>query len=303
MSLSTEKTFHWLYEYLENPEILNPPKAVVPKIVWDKRITLLAAREKGGKSTLAGAAAAAISAGLPFLGEETIPGNVLVVALEEHPQEFTQRLVRFGADPKRVAIVANQANLVEAIEKAAEEIQPTLIIWDTLGAFADAISPSPIDPGDGPAWTRVMSVIVDITRRYGASLILHHSRKSDGKYRDSTAIGANVDFIMEMFGDGDEPRVLKTKGRFSVEDTRFKLDGDEFRVLENEDQIKRKILAFVGKHPRCSWRDLVESVGGKKEELQRARDALLKDGRLVNIGASAQHSYMLGGGPRSPMGI
>lgn len=288
----TRKTFLWLSEILEDPEILKPPKAIVPKIVWEKRITLLAAREKGGKSTLAGAAAAAISAGRPFLGEDTVPGNVLVVALEEHPQEFVQRFVRFGADPERIAVVGNQENLVEAIEKAAEEIQPSLIIWDTLSAFADAISPSPIDPGDGPAWTRVMSIIVDITRKHGASLILHHSRKSDGKYRDSTAIGANVDFIIEMFGDGTEPRTLKGKGRFSMSDTKFRMDRDDFVLVESEKEFHDRILKFVRANPRCSLRSLREAVGGRTDEVAKARDKLLSSGLLANVGTAVNHAYM-----------
>lgn len=290
--LTEERSFVWLYEFLEDPDMLKPPTAIVPKIVWEKRITLLAAREKGGKSTLAGAAAAAISAGRPFLGENTVPGNVLIIALEEHPQEFTQRLVRFGADPKKVAIVTNQPNLIEAIERAAEEIQPSLIIWDTLGAFADAISPSPVDPGDGPAWTRVMSAIVDITRRYGASLILHHSRKSDGKYRDSTAIGANVDFIVEMYGEGAEPRTLKGRGRFTMEDVRVTLENDSFRLVDSEKQVQERILDFVRKNPKCSYRALRDAVGGAAVETGKVRDALLKRGAITNVGTDANHSYM-----------
>ena len=290
--VAADRPFVWLYEFLEDPDMLKPPTAIVPKIVWEKRITLLAAREKGGKSTLAGAAAAAISAGKSFLGGNTIPGNVLIVALEEHPQEFTQRLVRFGADPKKIAIVSNQPNLIDAIERTAEEIKPVLIIWDTLGAFADAISPSPIDPGDGPAWTRVMGVIVDITRRHGASLILHHSRKSDGKYRDSTAIGANVDFIVEMFGEGTEPRTLKARGRFSLDDVRFHIENDTFKLIETEKQFQERVLQFVKENPKCTLRVLREAIGGKNEDISKARDKLMAAGLMTNIGTEANHCYM-----------
>src|SRR5690606_23929425 len=104
----------------------------------------------------------------------------------------------------------------------------------TLGAFANAFSERNIEPGDSAAWTRVMMVILEITRLYSASLLLHHSRKSDGAYRDSTAIGANVDVIMEMFGEGDEPRTLKSRGRFPIPEVRIKLEEDGFRVLESE---------------------------------------------------------------------
>ena len=55
-----------LRELLENPVEL--PPAVVPRLAWPGRSTLLAAREKEGKSTLMTAAAAAVSRGSSFLG-------------------------------------------------------------------------------------------------------------------------------------------------------------------------------------------------------------------------------------------
>jgi len=246
-------------------------------------------------STIAGAAAAAVSRGGSFLGTIADPGNVLIVSLEEHPQEFTQRLVRFGCDPARIAIVEQKSSgeeLIKAIVDAAEEVQPKFIIWDTLGAFANAFSNKNIEPGDSAAWTRVMMVILEITRLYGASLLLHHSRKSDGKYRDSTAIGANVDIILEMFGEDDEPRTIKGKGRFPIPEIRVKLEPDGFTIIESAAEFEKRVLAFVEEHPKCSMRDLREGVEGKNADLARVRDKLLKEGLIANVGPSSQHQYI-----------
>ena len=50
------------------------------------------AREKAGKSTLIGAAVAAVTRGRPFLGMSTIIGDVLWAYLANHPWEFVRRL-------------------------------------------------------------------------------------------------------------------------------------------------------------------------------------------------------------------
>jgi len=44
-----KRQWMWLSELLEDPDLLQPPKPIVPRLVWKERITLLAAREKAGK--------------------------------------------------------------------------------------------------------------------------------------------------------------------------------------------------------------------------------------------------------------
>ena len=57
-----------MVEYLADPHALEPPQPIVSRFAWSERSTLLACREKGGKSTLAAAVAAAASTGRAFLG-------------------------------------------------------------------------------------------------------------------------------------------------------------------------------------------------------------------------------------------
>lgn len=295
--MSEKRSYIWLEEYLEDPEILKPPTHVVPRLVWVNRLTMLAAREKGGKSTLAGAVAAAVSSGRKFLGDDCLAGNVLIVSLEEHPQEFVQRLMKFGADPKKVAIVqGGSQNLVKEIRDAAEEVKPSLIVWDTLGAFARYVAGKDLEPNDSQGWTKVMQEILDITRDFGASLLLHHSNKADGRYRDSTAIGANVDVIVEMFGERDEPRTLKTIARFPTDEVRIKLENDEFRIVESAKEFEERVLRFIALNPRCGMRELADGVQGKTADVAKVRDKLVKAGKITNVGTHAKHEYMAVGG-------
>lgn len=287
-----EKAYITLAELMNDPELLKPPKSIVTRLAWPKRVTMLAGREKGGKSTLAGAAAAALSAGRDFLGEALAPGNVLIVALEEHPQELVQRLVRFGADPARIAFVQRgEEHLVKRIRDATESFKPDLVIVDTLVEFANAISGATLEPNDSQGWASVMGEITALAREFCAVLLLHHAAKSDGRYRDSTAIGAAVDVIIEMFGDGTEPRTLKARGRFPLSETRLKLEGDAFVLMETAAEVEMRVLKFVASHPRCSLKDLREGVGGRTEDVIRIKDRLLKEGRIANVGGKT-HSYM-----------
>lgn len=288
------KPFRWLSEILDNPDALKPPEPIVPGLAWKGHLTLLAGREKGGKSTICSAAAAAISRGTAFLNGPTTCANVLIISLEESTSLFSQRLVRFGADPTKIAVIERGTpDIINAIWKTAEEVQPALIIWDSLGAFATEISGKSLDAGDAQGWTRVMLEILDVARTFGASLLIHHANKSDGKYRDSTAIGAVVDVILEMYGEGAEPRILKGRGRLEIPaELRVKFDDNAFHLMESLDDIKERLFSFITSHPRCTMRAIYDGVGGRAKEVTRARDALIKERRIANMSDGQEHLYI-----------
>jgi hypothetical protein len=50
-----------LDELWDNDSIMRPPPPIVPRLAWSGRSTLLAAREKSGKSTLTGYIAAQVT--------------------------------------------------------------------------------------------------------------------------------------------------------------------------------------------------------------------------------------------------
>lgn len=63
-----------LDEVLADPTMLQPPLALVPGLVWRGRLSMLAGREKDGKSTFAAAGVAAMTRGHEFLGDPTEEG-------------------------------------------------------------------------------------------------------------------------------------------------------------------------------------------------------------------------------------
>lgn len=255
--------YRTLAEILEDPKILEPPETVVPRLAWRGRVTLLAAREKDGKSTIAGAAAAAVTRGTPFLDGAALRGVVVLAGLEEHPSEIAKRLVAFGADSNGVHIATRiESNPLHELNDAVERIRPALVIVDTLSAMAEG----KLEDGSAKAWQALMAALTRLARDFDcAVIIIHHSRKSDGAYRDSTAIGANVDCIIEMHPDERDPaaRHLKARSRFSVPGCTIRYTGSGYELAEKVEPgvaLRSAVMRYVSDNPGCSLNELRQGV-------------------------------------------
>lgn len=288
---------------MADEDAIKPPEEVIPYLAWRERVTLLAAREKGGKSTFAAAGVGAISAGSPFLERETGQGTTLWIGLEEHVGDTARNFLDFNADPRRIALVSDlnpEEPIVGTSEmggllEICEIVQPAVIVWDSLSAYADITQQKPPSPGDAAAWTRIVREITEFTREVGAaSIVLHHARKLDGEYRDSTAIGANVDMLLSMKGGENNPdetkRTIKGKGRWRYDTIKVDLREDTYFLL-GKDEVRRQIMEFVSANPGCGLREMRAGVNAKYSEIQAARDELIREGRLVNEGTENRHAY------------
>jgi AAA domain-containing protein len=277
--------YRTLADILKDPGILEPPGVVVPRIAWRGRVTLLAAREKDGKSTFAGASAAAVTRGETFLDGVALQGTVVLAGLEEHPTEIATRLVDFNADPGEVYIATHiESNPVAELEEVVARIKPVLVIVDTLAAIAEG----KLEDGSAKAWQPLMTALTRLARELNcAVLIIHHARKSDGAYRDSTAIGANVDCIIEMRADERDTTVrhLKAKGRFQVTDCAIRYTESGYELLEAvvpEVAIRNAIKSFVQEHPGCSLNQLRKGIHvGSTKARGEIASALVAEGVLL----------------------
>ena len=290
----TTSPFRSLAELLADPTLTDPPKAVVPRLAWQGRTTLLAGREKEGKSTVMGCAAACVSAGARFLDGCCLRGPVLWVGLEEHLSDIAGRFQRFGADPAKVFITDRLAKPVEELEAAAQQLQPALIVVDTLAAFVEEMVE---DANKSAAWTPVMLRFSRLAHDSGAAVaLLHHARKSDGSYRDSTAIGAGVDVILEMrAASGDSTiRHLKAKGRFAVENSSIRFTGTGFELV-GDSGLDRRILRFVAANSDCSKRQVRDGIAGNAQAIGETIDRLLEHAQLENRGGSGGFKLFVAG--------
>ncbi|HSW29671.1 MAG TPA: AAA family ATPase [Longimicrobiales bacterium] len=283
-----------LADILADPASLRPPEAVVRRLAWRGRTTLLAAREKEGKSTLSRRAAATASRGGRFLGERCLRVPVLVVALEEAVGDVARSLHDFGADPSRVFVVDRLVDPFNDLARAIETTSAGLVVVDTLAAFAEGLVD---DPSSSSAWTAVMSKFTRLTRDSGtALLLLHHARKSDGAYRDSSAIGAGVDVLIEMrAGEEQSVRRFSPRGRWPMDAFSCSFDGKDFHLVAGELSLDARVELFVQHNAGASMRAIRGGVTGKAEAIQNAVERLVEHGAIEDRGDGSSRAFYLTG--------
>lgn len=288
-----------LDQILADPKALEDPEIVAPKIAWRGRVTLLASREKVGKSTLLGVIAAKVSAGERFLGGNLTPSRVLLVGLEEHPFDMAKRLVEHGADQTKVYILSEVGeDPIMDILDAVEEYHPHLVIVDTLPKLAETLVQ---DGGSAAQWTPVMSDLTKIARDSNAAVVLlHHCRKSDNSYRDSTAVGAGVDVIITMDTVSDDPsvRTFTTKARWRSDDFSLRLTDEGYVLASGELTLETRVVFYVQGNPRCSTNAVRKAVSGKATDIDTTLERLAKRGAIDDVGKDGRHEW-ISRGPKS----
>ncbi len=188
--------FRSLAEMWADPDAGEAPEVVIPRLAWEGRVTVLAAPDKAGKSTLVSAAVGQLKDGGAFLGDPCRPCITLWVMLEEHRNDLLARAETFGTARDLVHVMEHPADPGADVRRAAERLRPDLIVVDTLVRFAgDRVS----EGGSAAQWTPVMAELQALARDLEcAVLVLHHSRRSDGEARDSGEITARADVVIEQ---------------------------------------------------------------------------------------------------------
>jgi hypothetical protein len=300
-----------LDELLENDDVMRPPPPVVPYLAWSSRSTLLAAREKSGKSTLTGYIAAQVSRGGIFLDEPCERGMVLVIGLEEFIGDAARRLRDFDADPARTFVAdalraTGMDDRLTEINAMIDTVRPSLVILDSLIAFSDGA----ITDANSSAQTHaVVNGLTRLAHETGVALIIiHHARKSDGKYRDSTAIGGAVDVIAEIFppDEAADPtrRRVRPVGRVPSRGVDFTFDGRMYHRLDasgpTKAPVEQRILDVVRERPGITANDIAEAIHeNRKVVLDRVR-LMSHNGQLINDGTATHYRLRLPTFPKSP---
>lgn len=200
--------------------------------VWETYIpqgslSVLSAFMKVGKSTLIYAMISAIVKGESFCGFPTVKTPVLLLAVEEHKREVTNRLLQFGVtteDPIFIHCGPLQPTLAtyEGMKKLVREQNVGLIILDTLSRFWMID-----DENDNAQVLQQLNPMLEVARESGAAfLIVHHNSKSEGQaghsggraIRGASAIFSIVDqalILRKVNARRDSPdRALESDGRY-----------------------------------------------------------------------------------------
>ena len=282
----------------QDPDLLAPREPVIQGLAWRGRVSLLHSREKVGKSTIMGAASSSLTSGRPFLGRTPdAPARVLLFNLEEHRADAAQRAVTFGADAERLYLLGWTPTPLSTLRRAIREVDPALVVVDTLASYAEAAAP---DSGSSSEWKAVIGPLVRLARDHETALvILHHSTKGTGDYRDSTAIGAEVDMLISM-KEGDVPglRNLEPKGRWKVDP--FSVIYEEapdvppwFRLTDGELSVDAKVLLFLKEHPGASKSDIRAAVSGRNQDIDQTVFRLLDNQSIEDRGDNRCRAFYI----------
>jgi putative DNA primase/helicase len=280
-----------LRDGLASPTLTAPPTPLAAPLVYSARSTLLVAREKVGKSTIAGQLVAALTSGVPFLdlqdGTPTPPPlRVLWYGIDEDINDAMRRLAGYGANLDR-AIMCQERDSATEMAGALAEWQPALVVIDTLAELsADHLD----NDNDAHAMTRFLRPYTRAARDAGvALLIIHHTKKSGREYRGTGALGASVDAIATLYepgvgfsqggGSGSPPptaeedeaalcdprRILEIRARWGRRAYKLTFDGARYCLGEKQPPVPTRALWAFRDGYADSGSTLADALGIKKE--------------------------------------
>ena len=294
-----------LADLIRDPDNLQPPTPIVPRLAWPERLTLLAAPEKSGKSTLVGQAVAAMVAPTPveFLDEIPARGPVLMLALDEPLRDTVRRLYGYGA--RAGVFFLDTRPTVPDLEAIIVKRGIRLLVIDTLtelaaGAVNDLNAASQLQG--------ILKPLRDVLQRTSAAgILLHHANKSTGRYRDSSQIGAGVDVIVEMStpDPAGRPTVrrCKSRGRVRVEDFALVYEDGYYHIDQGELPLEIRVYRVVEGNPGISKRALRAKVIGRAGDIDKALNDLLAKRAIADEGDNRGARYYTSATPEKSLEV
>jgi hypothetical protein len=281
--------------------LLEEPDEKVSWLLADKLpaggISVLSAKPKVGKSTLARCLALAVARGEPFLGCETTQGPVIYLALEEKRSEVRRHFVELGAsgdEPIHIHCAAAPKDAMPELCKVVAELKPALVVIDPLFKF--------VRVADEKAYAETCQAIeplLTLARETGAHVMLvHHNGKAEradatDAILGSTAIFGGVDAAL-ILKRTDRYRTLQSCQRYGVDWPETVLEFDPItRALSlgkekseaEAGRIAEAILEYLRPSQEAHTREEIEAhVEGKTGPTRTAIRQLVEANRIVREG-------------------
>ncbi len=286
-------------------DLLGEPEEKISWLLADKLpaggISILSAKPKVGKSTLARCLALAVASGEPFLGCKTTQGPVIYLALEEKRSEVRGHFSSLGAtgeEPIHVHCAAAPQDALPDLCRLVKEIKPALVVVDPLFKF--------VRVSDERAYAemcRAIEPLLTLARETGTHVMLvHHSGKAERADAMDTILGTTA-----IFGGVDSALVLKRSGRYRTlqSSQRYGVDwaettlefDPETRALSlgvekseaEAERIGQQILDYLKANDEPRTRVEVEvHVEGRTSYKRAALKRLCATGQVVESGAGSK---------------
>jgi hypothetical protein len=286
------------FKLIHAKDLLEEPEEKV-QWIWDGILpqggmSILVAKPKVGKSTLALNLAIAISRGDTFLGRSTEAAPVVYLALEEKRGEIRKRLEALGVkdEPLHIHFGLAPKGAVEKIGALIDETGAGMLIVDTMQKLARMR-----DLNDYAQVTNTLEPLMAAAREKNCHLLLtHHAGK--GERRDgeevlgSTAIFGGVDTKINMKRI-DQRRTISTDQRYGEnlpeqviilgQDYSLSL-GEPLENAKKEDMCGR-ISDFLQHCQEATEPEIFGGICGRGDEKSAALRLAHRQGKVGRRGA------------------
>jgi KaiC/GvpD/RAD55 family RecA-like ATPase len=284
-----------------------PVEWLIEGVVARGTLTLLAGREKEGKSLLAMACAArGVTGGGALAGISVQPLRVAILDAENGSRELHRRLRSLGLRAEHAerveiyeAVGHDLRQHLHEISAVLKTLKPDLLILDSWRSLWGG------DENDAGEVARVLDPLRNLIRTHNAgALLIHHMRKGGG-YRGSSAIGASDENVLELArheedDDRRRRRLRNPSCRYEQEADdrwlRIEADRELGALLIDETEAFRpdaparseaadRLLAALNGHS-TQWQEWARDAGldPKNGTARRARDQLQHDGKVTTDG-------------------
>ncbi len=266
--------------------------------------SVLVAKPKVGKTTMARQLAVSVARGQPFLGRATTAGPVIYLALEEKRAEVREHFRAMGASGEDIHVHCGSSprDGVAKLRRLAERIRPALIIVDPLFRMAR------VDDANNYAQvSAALEPLMAIARETGAHILfVHHAGKGERSGGDSilgsTAILGTVDTAILM-RRGESCRTVRTMQRYGadLEETVLEFDAETRTVSlgKSKEEVDERGLAdemlevLQGKDAPLTEEKLLAEAEGKTGAKRTALRQLVKEGKVERLGEGKRGSPFL----------
>ena len=261
-------------------------------------LSMLVAKPKAGKSTLARDLARRVARGEPWLGRTVQRGSVLYIALEEQRAVVAEHFKAMGlhaGDPLAVYVGPPPANAMDALAAACEaQPPPALVIVDPLFRLV-AID----DGNDYAKVTAALAPLVDLARTTGAHVLtVHHARKTGGDAGDetlgSTGLLGAVDCNLSLKRNPGGERYLSTLQRIGADmpETLLTMDPETMTISAGDTKAARTqadLETLIVDRLRDTRHahtvpDLAKAINRREGGVRSTLRDMLDQGRVVRSG-------------------
>ena len=209
-----------------------PAVIVAAGLFYRGRIGILHGPAFGGKSTLLGNVLARVQTGRPWLGKDTMPGHIVLVAEEQ--STYKRTIEQAGGDPSRIL-----TRRWPKLARTVADTKPVIVVVDTLQYIAHEFGGLDLNqPGETDT---ILRPLERLAREYDCAVLVTDHEPHDDKGvktkdrpRGSTAKSATADYVLRCTREGDVTTITPNRGaaRMGIEVLTFSVDARGRRTID-----------------------------------------------------------------------